>query len=510
MGNISSVNLKSSQKFNPWHNVDIRPSYAMLTDANNVNLFGINSLESLRFKKKMIKQAEENYKTHCKARNKAFQAKSYEWSAVVNLNETHTEKDLKKLVDYFANTHGFQCYQAVIHRDEGHLVENKTGLVWQSAKHFFFDKETGIYYKGECKNPDAEIEKQIWKKSDEILAQNIAELTKQFEIKINHHAHLEFITLDKETGKNHFRGGLRTPKALSAMQTEVAKILGMNRGNNYYEAAKEAKEQGKKIVKPNRMEGRAYATINTNKNRKLSEQKEAEKAQNRGLNQKIEKTLDTAHEHIEKQNAEIADLKRENENLKHEFLTQKQINERFSAERKEMIERGGHTAEGYKAMTALKNELKAQKITKQQLESAIAQLRKELENERKARENAEKERDELRSELHRAQQEIAQNRELEQKIEKTLDSAHENIEKQNAEIATLERENENLKATLKNANDYFNDVLQQEKAKWDEDYNALDNYCTKLENKIQTLETQNKLSIKAQNDDSNTNYRKMK
>ena len=504
MGNISSVNLKSSQKFNPWHNVDIRPPYAMLTDANNVNLFGINSLESLRLKEKMIKQAEENYKTHCKARNKAFQAKSYEWSAVVNLNETHTEKDLKKLVDYFANTHGFQCYQAVIHRDEGHLIENETGLVWQSARHFFFDKETGIYYKGECKNPDAEIEKQIWKKSDEILAQNIDELTKQFEIKINHHAHLEFITLDKETGKNHFRGGLRTPKALSVMQTEVAKILGMNRGNNYYEAAKEAKKQGKKIVKPNRMEGRAYATISTNKNRKLSEQKEAEKAQNRERNQKIEKTLDSAHEHIKAQNVIIATLKGENENLK---ATIKELKADYAKERKQMIDENKALQEQGKDKIYTQQDYQN---LKEQYDAQIAKIKAELENERKAREKTdkerdeqraaeneqaqkiqdlEKERDELYSELHRAQQESAIN--LINKLDRTWQIFFRGDNGKNPEYI-----------------DDFIHYFNKEIIKKFSEYDGLENYCRELKRENETLQNQNEALVNAQNDSTNTNIHK--
>lgn len=544
MGNISSVNLKSSQKFNPWHNFDIRPPYAMLTDANNVNLFGINSLESLRLKKKMIKQAEENYKTHCKARNKAFQAKSYEWSAVVNLNETHTEKDLKKLVDYFANTHGFQCYQAVIHRDEGHLVENETGLVWQSAKHFFFDKETGIYYKGECKNPDAEIEKQIWKKSDEILAQNIAELTKQFEIKINHHAHLEFITLDKETGKNHFRGGLRTPKALSVMQTEVAKILGMNRGNNYYEAAKEAKKQGKKIVKPNRMEGRAYATINTNKNRKLSEQKEAEKAQNREL--------------INKQNNKIADLEAENENLKSKesqnasftkafirldtafgvdfnknisqsaqnyidkfnevakervlakaeakkqgekrertvkklkatHATNKEIKAEFEQTRKAWIEEQNKNKDDYRALSALKQDCLAERnLTIEQVREYIENLESELKSQKNTKEQLE--------------------RTITQQDEKIAQQAQE-IENLQSELHRAQQKNAELQSKMEYD---FKILLEQEIAKRDEEWEEyLDERLAERDEywqqQIAKLKNQNELPTNAQNDSSNGIYRK--
>ncbi|EDP5291990.1 mobilization protein, partial [Campylobacter jejuni] len=58
--------------------------------------------------------------------------------------------DLENLSKHFQEKYGFQCYQIAIHRDEGHINE-------------------------------------------------------QGEKIINHHAHMEFVTLDKETGKNNFR-----------------------------------------------------------------------------------------------------------------------------------------------------------------------------------------------------------------------------------------------------------------------------------------------------------------
>lgn len=332
MGVKSSANFKKSKGYQVFHNADERPSYA-IGGKLEVNR---NGLDALKLKNQIIENAKEAYERNRKPKSPKFKATSYEWSLVVNLKETSTMQDLEKLSKHFNDKYGFQCYQIAIHRDEGHINE-------------------------------------------------------QGEKIINHHAHLEFITLDKETGKNRFRGSLRTPKALSQMQDEVAEILQMERGID------------KRLSGAKRIEPRAYGAM-----------KEREKAQNREWEQKIEKTLDSAHENIKAQNVIIATLKGENENLKHEFLTQKQINERFSAERKAMIECGGHTAEGYKAMTALKNELKAQKTTNQQLEQAIAQLRDKLENERKAREKAEKERDELRAELNRTQTQIPQNREISQ------------------------------------------------------------------------------------------------
>ena len=83
--------------------------------------------------------------------------------------------DLKRLDQHFSDKYGFQCYQIAIHRDEGHIDED--------------GKE-----------------------------------------QINHHAHLEFITLDKKSGKNNYRRELITPKVLRQIQTETAEILQMQRG----------------------------------------------------------------------------------------------------------------------------------------------------------------------------------------------------------------------------------------------------------------------------------------
>ncbi|EAI7269755.1 mobilization protein [Campylobacter lari] len=102
--------------------------------------------------------------------------------------------DLENLSKHFQEKYGFQCYQIAIHRDEGHINE-------------------------------------------------------QGEKVINHHAHMEFITLDRETGKNNYRRELITPKVLRQMQTEVAEILGMERGED-------KRKSGVKRIEP-----RAYAVL---------------------------------------------------------------------------------------------------------------------------------------------------------------------------------------------------------------------------------------------------------
>ncbi|BCZ20069.1 hypothetical protein NHP190012_17110 (plasmid) [Helicobacter sp. NHP19-012] len=121
-------------------------------------------------------------------------------------------QDLEKLVKHFKTKYGFQCYQIAIHRDEGHRDEYGDTI-------------------------------------------------------INHHAHLEFVTLDETTGKNRFRGSLQRPRALGLMQTEVAQILGMERGAYKNDTIDEngnfIKGTGRKRIEP-----RAYAQA-VEKNKRL-------------------------------------------------------------------------------------------------------------------------------------------------------------------------------------------------------------------------------------------------
>lgn len=174
MAEASSINFKKSKVHQTFHNTIMRPKYAIEGTLEYDN----EPIEALFEKQTIIEKAKKAFKETCKARNKKFQATNYEWSAVINLNETHTMNDVKKVVDYFENEFKFQCYQIAIHRDEGHYDENGNK-------------------------------------------------------KLNYHAHLEFITLDKERGQQQFqvKRGFNKDK-MREIQTEVAKILKMKRGED--------------------------------------------------------------------------------------------------------------------------------------------------------------------------------------------------------------------------------------------------------------------------------------
>ena len=233
MSQISSINFKKSVDYQVFHNSTIRPSYVI---GGELECDPPKGYDAQRIKNEIVENAKQAYFNTSKARNKAFQAKNYEWSAVVNIKPETTMNDLQKLAQHFSDKYGFQCYQIAIHRDEGHINDNG-------------EKE------------------------------------------INHHAHLEFITLDKNTGKQLFKLRDFNPQKMREIQTEVAEILQMERG------------QDKRISGAKRIEPRVYA-----------EMKEKERANQKALKKELESTKET----LKNTTQELESVKTELKNTKKE------------------------------------------------------------------------------------------------------------------------------------------------------------------------------------------------
>lgn len=241
MGQISSINFKKSIPINTEHNDrTLAPNY--LIDKEKGAECNRNAEQARALKNQIIKEAIQKYTENTRQK---FQAKSFEWSAVVNIKPDTTMQDLENLAKHFNDKYGFQCYQIAIHRDEGH------------------------------KNTKGEIE-------------------------INQHAHMEFITLDKETGKQNFKMRDFSKQKMREMQTEVAEILQMERGKD------------KRLTGAKRIEPRKYAQL-----------KEQEKAAIKETKIKVAK--------------QIKELKTE---LEAEILSKKEIKEQFEAFRKENAGQG--------------------------------------------------------------------------------------------------------------------------------------------------------------------------
>lgn len=300
MSQISSINFKKSVDYQVFHNSTIRPSYVI---GGELECDPPKGYDAQRIKNEIIENAKQAYFNTSKARNKAFQAKNYEWSAVVNIKPETTINDLKKLAQHFSYKYGFQCYQIAIHRDEGHINDNG-------------EKE------------------------------------------INHHAHLEFITLDKNTGKQLFKLRDFNPQKMREIQTEVAEILQMERG------------QDKRISGAKRIEPRAYA--------RLKEQERQEKREIKKELESTKETLKTTTQELETTKKELKALsanairKRVEQERKAWLNTNKALHEQ-SAEPIFIAEHYKELRElGKKAFTSL-----------DELENALKELEKRIRKEKR-------------------------------------------------------------------------------------------------------------------------------
>ena len=394
MSQISSINFKKSFAINAEHNDrTLPPSY--LIDNEKGAECDRNAEQARELKGQIIAQAKETYTSRTGQR---FQAKSYEWSAVCNIKSDTTMDDLKRLAKHFHDKYGFQCYQIAIHRDEGHIDED--------------GKE-----------------------------------------QINHHAHLEFITLDKNTGINRQRE--LTPQKLRELQSEVSQILQMQRGEDKRKSGRQ------------RTEPRQYAK------QKETEKKTTKQAIN-DLNKKIRE--------IEKQQREAL----------------KEADNAFQTERKRMIEANNALVEMGLPKLYEKDQYtdlgKWRDLAKAKIQECnqaqILELKKQLEQEQRAHEATKKDYKDFKRERNEQILKITKEMMISTENFKTYDDYDNGILKA---IDNLKRENDMLKTqnkALQEQNDTKDKeiiALKQENAtavKFDDlkEYFNLINYRASFEN----------------------------
>lgn len=361
MSQISSINFKKSFAINAEHNDrTLPPSY--LIDNEKGAECDRDAEQARELKEQIITRAKEAYTSRTGQR---FQAKTYEWSAVCNIKPDTTMDDLKRLAQHFSDEYGFQCYQIAIHRDEGHI--------------------------------DEDGKKQI-----------------------NHHAHLEFITLDK-TGINRQRE--LTPQKLRELQSEVSQILQMQRGEDKRKSGRQ------------RTEPREYAK------QKETEKKTTKQAIN-DLNKKIRE--------IEKQQREAL----------------KEADNAFQTERKRMIEANNALVEMGLPKLYEKDQYtdlgKWRDLAKAKIQECnqaqILELKKQLEQEQRAHEATKKDYKDFKRERNEQILKITKEMMISTENFKTYDDYDNGILKA---IDNLKRENDMLK-TQNKALQEQNDIKDKE------------------------------------------------
>lgn len=335
MSQISSINFKKSVAHQVFHNSTIRPNYAIggKLECN------ISGYDALTLKQQIIENAIQAYNKNKHIKAPSFKAKSFEWSAVCNIKPDTTMQDLETLAEHFNKKYGFQCYQIAIHRDEGHINDNGEKV-------------------------------------------------------INHHAHLEFITLDKKTGKQCFKMRDFPPSKMRQIQDEVAEILQMQRG------------QDKRISGAKRIEPRAYAKL-----------KEDERTKERELKREKESLQ-----------AELLLQKAQNADLQEKLLSAKEVKSLIENFRKNSIGEG-LPKEFYRDLSTLKKG--AEPTTEELLKSTLMDLLRNYQEQGSKAQEAELKNQELEQNLH------------DWKL--SAQSAHSYKEFHENKIKNLESENKNLK-----------------------------------------------------------------
>jgi hypothetical protein len=99
MGAISSINFKKSNAIQTRHNDrDLPPNYLISDTGCEVNR---THKEALKLRNKIIENAINAYNKNKSPKAPNFKAKSYEWSAVVNIKQDTTMQDLENLAKHF-------------------------------------------------------------------------------------------------------------------------------------------------------------------------------------------------------------------------------------------------------------------------------------------------------------------------------------------------------------------------------------------------------------------------
>lgn len=266
------------------------------------------------------------------SRGKAPELNDSLWEAVINLEEHHTMDDVKKVADFIHKKYHLTPTAIAIHRDEGYK-----------------DKTTG-------------------------------------EVKYNYHAHVMFYTVDN--GKSQMR--IIGKKALSEMQTEVANLLHMERGQvnsktvrlNHRQYREKAKELAQKDFVMNVVQD-AYTSTLKKKEAELLTLKEQKKI------------VEAERKKYKEESDHIASEYRALQNLNKTLHTREELDKALAALRKDYEDRLAKEVEKTNTLNSTVNGLKAQKDYFDKAYNAELEVHQQLQQENK----------ELRAELEKVTKE---------------------------------------------------------------------------------------------------------
>ena len=344
MAELSSINIEPSKINNTEHNTRfVSPTYLLKEKSLGVE-YDLNHEDAEALYQSLLKEAVTNYTQRT---GQQLQAKKLRWSAVVNIKDTTTMDDLKKLTQKLYQEYGWQCYQIAIHRDEGHKDPDTGETIYNLHAHleFLMLNKKGIYCfkkgewgKGKMSKLQDLVAEQLQMKRGETLndrIKNIAELLSADISEILRGKDETYTAYCKRLNLIAEQKGIENFNAGSFLK-------GKTRVNHYqYKQQMKAVEDAYKMQKEKDLQEKA-----------------------RELAQK-----DFVFDVVQKEF--IKHTKEQEQNI----LTLKQQKAIVEAERKKYKEEADHIASEYRALQALNKTLH----TKKELDDALASLRKDYE-----------------------------------------------------------------------------------------------------------------------------------
>ena len=208
----SSANIRKAKSNSQKHNERLEekePKYFLPNEYRQQNETwdcGISEQELFEQELQKYNEIKKGYN----GKRPAFE--NSKWEMIINLNSTHNMSDCQKVADYVASKFNFHSTRIAIHRDEGRLIDLDNPN----------DKTNTLILTGKRKNcyKDESSKKYYWDK----------ELNKEINVGVvyNYHAHLNFLTI--KDAKQNMRRCLIKRENLSELQTELATMLDMPRG----------------------------------------------------------------------------------------------------------------------------------------------------------------------------------------------------------------------------------------------------------------------------------------
>ena len=203
---------KRREKPRPYYVIDAPDDNQYWIVGTNIeNLSNTQMCELAKQQKEKIynMRRSEYDEAHKGSRGKRPQKEKCFQDAVVVLDKHHSIEELVEIGRMIERELGFTLYAATLHHDEGRFEQKNPPN--ERVNDVIYDQRSRCYMQNGKK-----------------IADTLEEMSKIYNVKFNYHAHLHFVTINKEGQQ---RRVVKMINKLSKIQTKAAEILKMRRGD---------------------------------------------------------------------------------------------------------------------------------------------------------------------------------------------------------------------------------------------------------------------------------------